>query len=150
MHLSEETFKTVIDSTPLISIDLIIQDNNARFLLGKRVNRPAQGDWFVPGGRVLKNEALDEAFTRLSNVELGQAFERKDALFLGVYEHFYDNSAPSENISTHYIVLGYKLVLTQPLTCLPELQHNNYRWQTADEILSSDDVHIHTKWYFGV
>jgi colanic acid biosynthesis protein WcaH len=45
-----ETFKTVIASTPLISIDLIVRNNQQQILLGKRLNKPAQGYWFVPGG----------------------------------------------------------------------------------------------------
>lgn len=148
MHLSDDDFKTVVQSTPLISIDLIIEDSDANFLLGKRVNRPAKGTWFVPGGRVLKNESLDAAFTRLCDVELGIKMSRDDASFLGVYEHFYEDSALSEDISTHYIVLAYQIVLSQPLNDLPTAQHDNYSWQKAGDILSNDDVHIHTKWYF--
>lgn len=148
MHLSDDAFKTVVESTPLISIDLIIEDSNAHFLLGKRVNRPAKGTWFVPGGRVLKNESLDAAFTRLCDVELGINMTRSEASFMGVYEHLYQDSALSENISTHYIVLAYKITLSQPLNDLPTAQHDNYSWQNVDDILSNDDVHIHTKWYF--
>ena len=58
------TFKTVIASTPLISIDLVIKNNTGRILLGKRTNRPAQGFWFVPGGRVLKDEPV--SYTHLT------------------------------------------------------------------------------------
>ncbi len=49
------TFKTVINSTPLISVDLVIKNNEGQILLGKRTNRPAKGFWFVPGGWVLKD-----------------------------------------------------------------------------------------------
>ncbi|TOP04494.1 GDP-mannose mannosyl hydrolase, partial [Vibrio parahaemolyticus] len=27
-------------------------------------------------------------------------------------------------------------------------QHSRYRWCNQDELLTSDKVHIHTKWYF--
>lgn len=65
MWLSDETFKSVIQHTPLISIDLIVRNEQGEVLLGKRVNAPAKGYWFVPGGRVRKNETLDDAFVRL-------------------------------------------------------------------------------------
>ena len=68
--LPVDTFKTIIASTPLISIDLIIRNKNGDVLLGKRINRPAQGFWFVPGGRVLKDESFALAFKRLIKVEL--------------------------------------------------------------------------------
>ena len=29
--------------------------------MGQRTNEPARGSWFVPGGRILKDEPLDEA-----------------------------------------------------------------------------------------
>ena len=46
--LELETFKTVVASTPLVSIDLIVRNRQGQVLLGLRTNRPAQGGWFVP------------------------------------------------------------------------------------------------------
>ena len=66
--LPQDTFKTIVASTPLISIDLKVRDHQNNVLLGKRVNRPAQGCWFVHGGRVLKDESIEQAFIRLLNV----------------------------------------------------------------------------------
>ena len=43
--LDDQTFKIVIKSTPLISIDLIVKKDN-KVLLGKRINKPAQGYFF--------------------------------------------------------------------------------------------------------
>ena len=43
--LDDVTFKTIIDSAPLISIDILARKNN-KVLLGKRVNKPAQGYFF--------------------------------------------------------------------------------------------------------
>ncbi|HGU2589280.1 TPA: NUDIX domain-containing protein, partial [Escherichia coli] len=54
MFLHSQDFATIVRSTPLISIDLIVENEFGEILLGKRINRPAQGYWFVPGGRVLK------------------------------------------------------------------------------------------------
>jgi len=43
--LDDHTFKTVIDSTPLVSIDILLKKDN-KILLGKRINKPAQGYFF--------------------------------------------------------------------------------------------------------
>ena len=59
MFLDKNTFSTVIASTPLVPIDLVVKNHQSQVLLGQRLNRPAQGFWFVPGGRILKNEFLD-------------------------------------------------------------------------------------------
>lgn len=52
--LDTDIFATVVHCAPLISIDLLVQNAQGEYLLGLRNNRPAQGYWFVPGGRVKK------------------------------------------------------------------------------------------------
>lgn len=149
MFLDSKTFKTVVASTPLVSIDLLVQDSEGRLLLGHRTNRPAQGYWFAPGGRILKNESLDQAFNRISETELGKSFERTDARLLGIYEHFYRDSSfgvEGNAPDTHYVVLGY-LIKVQEASCLaptPE-QHDSYRWWTASQIEGSTEVHENTR-----
>lgn len=83
MFLSQEDFATVVRSTPLISIDLIVENERGEFLLGKRTNRPAQGLWFVPGGRVQKDETLSDAFERLTLAELGLQLPMAAGQFYG-------------------------------------------------------------------
>ena len=58
--LDDQIFKTVVDSTPLISIDILIKKGN-KILLGRRVNKPAQGYFFSIGGRINKNETIENA-----------------------------------------------------------------------------------------
>ena len=77
--LEKEVFTTVIDSTPLVSIDLVVVNEHEKVLLGFRTNKPAKGLWFVPGGRIQKNESLACAFNRLTNQELGCNFDIRQA-----------------------------------------------------------------------
>nr|WP_233518897.1 GDP-mannose mannosyl hydrolase [Paraburkholderia xenovorans] len=144
-------FLNVVDATPLVAIDLIIENGTGGYLLGWRVNKPAQGFWFVPGGRIRKNERLDDAFCRIASEELGRAdLRRADADLLGAYEHLYeDNFSGQAGISTHYVVLGYKLRDAIELASLPQLQHSAYRWATKEEITSDAEVHLNTRAYFG-
>lgn len=153
MWLSTDIFSTVVASTPLISIDLVVQNAQGNVLLGHRVNRPAQGFWFVPGGRILKNESLDTAFLRLTQEELGQAFKRSQARLIGIYEHFYEDSVfgtGDTTPSTHYVVLGYQLVLfTNQHLELPHTQHDQYRWWSPLDMQGSTAVHKHTQAYLS-
>ncbi|WP_272641214.1 hypothetical protein [Marinomonas mediterranea] len=48
--MNNDAFLNIIDSTPLVSIDIILERSDGLFLVGKRVNKPAEGYWFVPGG----------------------------------------------------------------------------------------------------
>ena len=150
MFLEQAIFTTVIDSTPLVSIDLVVINENNQALLGKRLNRPAKGYWFVPGGRILKNESLENAFKRLTKDELGEQYLINEASLLGPYDHFYDDCVFNEVTSTHYVAIAYILkVKSNILDDLPIAeQHSNYNWLSIEELLNDNDVHKHTKWYF--
>ena len=145
--LNATTFETVVTSTPLISIDLLVQNEYGEYLFGLRNNRPAQGYWFVPGGRVLKNESLDEAFKRLSREELGVELEREQAVFKGIYEHFYDDCVFGEATSTHYIVLAHQVKVRQDQIILSEQQHSQTLWVKPDDI-QTRNTHRYTQDYF--
>lgn len=145
--LPPEQFRAVVASTPLVSIDLIVVNTDWKLLLGKRRNRPAQGYWFVPGGRIFKGETLDAAFRRLSREELGCEFVRSQASFQGVHEHLYADSVFGESPSTHYVVLAYRLRVEPARLNLPNEQHSDYRWWDVDEASRSRLVHPNTQAY---
>ena len=98
-YLEGEVFECVIANTPLVSVDLIVK-NEGKVLLGKRVNKPAQGYWFTLGGRVLKDEMINSAIKRIAKVELGIDLTATPK-FIGVFEHLYDDSI-FDHVSTHY------------------------------------------------
>ncbi|MDF3884894.1 MULTISPECIES: GDP-mannose mannosyl hydrolase [Cupriavidus] len=147
-------FFFVVRHAPLVSIDLLVTDAHGRVLLGRRRNRPAQGVWFVPGGRIRKDEGLDAAFRRIVADELGIAGARRgDAVPRGVFEHHYaDNFAGEAGVTTHYVVLAYAWTLPggEPDGKPPGQpdQHSAYCWMAPAEMLARDDVHEYTKAYF--
>lgn len=142
--ICNDDFKVIIDNTPLVSLDLIVKKNN-KILLGKRVNPPAKHYWFTLGGRVLKNETINNAIRRIAKDELGIDLETIP-YFIGVFEHIYENSI-FEKITTHYINLAYEIEIESNKN-FPTVQHDEYKWFSKDELLKSDDVHTYTKDYF--
>lgn len=150
MKLPLDIFQTILQNTPLISIDFIIKNERDEVLLGKRANKPAKGYWFVPGGRIFKNETIFQAFKRIATIELGadNSLSLCDAQFLGVFEHFYNDSIFDDNITTQYIVLGYELVRRVNTINLPLIQHEDYIWIGIDDLLEHKNVHPYTKAYF--
>lgn len=147
MFLDPDTFRTVVDSTPLVSIDLVVEISGGEILLGQRVNRPAEGMWFVPGGRIMKGESLDAAFRRIASEELGVDVERGEAGWLGIYEHFYDDSVFGDKPGTHYVVLAYHLELDIQIQELPRDQHSEYHAWRIEDARCAADVHPHTRVY---
>lgn len=149
MKLDKERFIKVIDATPLVAIDLIIEDENKKILLGKRMNKPAQGYWFVPGGRIRKNETIEFAFKRILTDELSVQCDFSTARLHGAYDHIYDdNFAGLESINTHYVVIAYRLNLDRNTHFHFDQQHSDMAWFSVDELLSSKEVHENTKNYF--
>ena len=142
--LDDQIFKTVVDSTPLISIDILIKKGN-KILLGKRINKPAQGYFFSIGGRINKNESIYNAMARVALNELNIDFKSTPE-FIGVFEHFYDDSI-YENVSTHYVNLAYEYEVEE-IPNLPTEQYSEHQWFSVEELLNSDHVHLYVKDYF--
>ena len=151
--LPRDDFAQVVRNTPLVSIDLVVRDEESeRVLVGLRLNRPARGTWFVPGGIIVKDERIDDAFLRISHVELGRAIPRREASLLGIYEHHYDDNALEiPGVSTHYVVIAYQLHVSTASLALPAAeQHERFRWMDVDEIRDDAAVHPNTKAYFAL
>lgn len=140
-----EQFKTVVEYTPLISINLVTMYQD-KVLLGKRVNKPALGFYFTTGGIVRENESLTDVQKRIAKDELGIELT-KEVEFIGVFEHFYDDGI-FDDISTYYVNHGHFLQLDKEITKLPQKQHNEYRWFTIEELMNSNEVHKYVKDYF--
>lgn len=147
-RLDPAVFRTVVENTPLISIDLIVKNARGEVLLGLRQNRPAKNSWFVPGGRIFKDESFADAFQRIGREELGLEVNLRDGTFLGVFEHFYRDNFSSLDFSTHYVVHGYELIVDDRVLALPLEQHGAYCWFDIHSMLSHSDVHQYTKNYF--
>jgi colanic acid biosynthesis protein WcaH len=147
-YLDSNTFATIVQNTPLISIDLIIRNSDGEVLLGRRLNAPARGFWFTPGGRIYKDEMMADAFARIFHDEIGVTRTIGDATFLGIFEHFYDDSAMSSDITTHYVVLAYEITADIDLSTLPQAQHGDYRFSSVNQLMNDPQVHTHVKWYF--
>jgi len=149
VKLNHSDFVEVIKNAPLVSIDLIVENNRNQVLLGLRKNEPARNYWFVPGGRILKDERIAEAFERIVKNELGIHLAYKDADFLGVFEHLYPaNFARKQEFSTHYVVLAYRVGITQTLPKLPKTQHSRYQWFNKRSLRNDKKVHPYTRVYF--
>lgn len=145
-RLDPESFARVVEDAPLVSIDLVIRDSSERILIGLRGNEPARGWWFVPGGRIRKNESVADAFVRISMAELGLTRSLNDARFLGYFENFYaTNPSGTKGSGTHYVVLAFEIRVEETNLTLPDEQHGQWRWQDFRALLEDERVHHYTK-----
>ena len=127
--LSENEWEFSVKNLPIIAIDLIIKNKKSEILMGKRLNNPAKDLFFVPGGRIFKNEKIKKAFKRITFNELGKSYNIKDSIFINYYEHFYPNSLwKIKNIKTHYVVLAFKLKINGKKKFNLTDQHDEFKW----------------------
>ena len=150
IKLEPDEFAEAVRLSPLVSIDLIVNNKNGEILLGLRTNEPAKGFWFVPGGRILKDERIPEAFERITDNELGVILNYNEAELVGVFEHLYPNNfAGREGFGTHYIVLAHSISIDEEILNLPGDQHSDYKWMSPQQISKDESVHPYTKAYFN-
>jgi colanic acid biosynthesis protein WcaH len=136
-------------SAPLVSVDIIVRDRARRALVMLRTEQPAKGTLFNPGGRILRNEPLEQAFERVILREIGCPLRFADATFRGVYQHFYaTNRFGIANLGTHYVVLAHEVVLDDPAAVRLDDTHSTYLWLNEVELLAHPDVHEYVKDYY--
>jgi colanic acid biosynthesis protein WcaH len=146
--LERAAFIEVVRNAPLVSIDLVLQDDDACVLLGRRRNAPAQGTWFVPGGRVHKDETLRVETRRISMAETGYALDAGAGRFLGVYEHLCaENPFGLPGFGTHYVVLAYAYRVRRHTVPGNLDQYSELHWWAAADVRAATDVHPYTKAY---
>lgn len=150
--LNNEDFKEVIRNTNLFAFDLIIKNQEDNVLLAKRNNAPAKGFYFVPGGRVHKNENLNEAFARILAIETGLV--SKDFVYIryyGLYEHIYqDNVFEDKTFNTHYIIHAIEMKLKDNKQIVLDDQHDDFRYLDINSILTNKLIHKFVKNYFEI
>jgi colanic acid biosynthesis protein WcaH len=159
--LSVTDYLQAIRDMPLTCIDVLVIDSGNRLLLGKRKNRPAQGTFFAPGGRVRKGEKQQQALERISLDELSIDIPFERWTLVGVYDHIYQDNffnarhaGSDAPVATHCITLAYVLKLGKNSSELRarftegmKAQHENVEWIPINEIATRDDVHDYTKDY---
>ena len=145
--LDVQTFRVVLENSPLVSIDICLVCDG-QILLGDRNNEPLKGEWFTPGGRIHKNETWQDALLRIAEVELGLVDTAVESFSLmGMWDHFYNNSALDQNRSTHYVNLPhYAELQSRPQITLDD-QHGEFEWFDLSVVSNDEKFHPYMRNY---
>ena len=96
-------------------------------LLFKRSNNPLKGVYYTPGGRINKNEPINNAVVRKMKEELDLDLNLNNLKYLGIIEEFFEKSS-FENIKVHCINVVYSYILEDDIEINLDQQHENYNW----------------------
>ena len=105
--ISKEKYAGMIENLPICCVDLIIVHKN-KILLLKRKNPPLKNEWWIPGGRLYKNELLKDAVKRKAREEAG--IDVEIVRQLGAYEHIFKDSA-FEGVQTGTHTVGATFIV---------------------------------------
>lgn len=119
-------YTKILEVIPVPCVDAVVVSDGA-FLLGKRTNHPKKGEWWIPGGRVFKNESLEKAITRKLKEELG-------VKGITVVKQLWTASTPfkrsHQGPPSHTINTAYLVSLPKRELGLGDGQHGEFKWFT--------------------
>jgi colanic acid biosynthesis protein WcaH len=93
MLIERDLYKKITENLPLQCVD-IIPKYHGKYVLIKRAEEPMRGMYWVPGGRLNKNEKLRDCALRKLTEELCSisSIDVDSLRLVGVYEDVYDFS----------------------------------------------------------
>jgi len=118
--LQKRVYASIVAKVPVFCVDLVAV-KDGKFLICKRVGRHPH-DWWVPGGRVFKNETLLEAIKRKAMEELGATVTIYQSISV------YDNIFPE----THTPSVTFLVTLHEDEIALDK-QHSEYKYVSLAE-----------------
>ncbi len=129
-----EQYKEFHRLMPIACIDIVLVQNDS-FLLVKRKNAPVQGKWWLPGGRILRDERFADAAERKALQETGLRVQ--DLKLLGVDETFFTDGPFGK--STHTINIIFQGTAKSERVTIDD-QSEEYHW--FDHINETWDPYI--------
>lgn len=114
-RIPDKLYAKIKKLIPIFCVDLIVKNKKGKILLGKRTNAPLKEKWFLPGGRVLRNEIVYNAARRILKKELGSEGNPK---LVGFYEVFYPE--------VHNIIALFEVVISGKVK--KDSQHSELKW----------------------
>ena len=94
--IPQNLYKKIVENIPFCCVDMVVHCKGLVLLL-KRKNKPARGVWWLPGGRIYKNETLEHAALRKVYEETGIKSRIKKRI--GVYETLF-RKGPFKDLKT--------------------------------------------------
>lgn len=130
-----DLYCSILDNVPLICVDLIIVKDNMAFLT-KRKNKPSKDIYWMQGGRMLKNEGIEECGIRKAALELNIPEDKiKITNYLGTFSTEFNDS--EQGASSHTVNITFQAEVEEiPLGF--DDDHSDGKWFNINGALPSE------------
>lgn len=129
MRLPAEEYRNILRAVPIVCVDCVVVGEGGAVLLVKRRNAPLQGEFWLPGGRLHKNERLAEAVHRKMREEIGVDVEIIGNI--GFFEEFFDHTAENAEGGAHAVSIVY---LVRALSSDFKLDSQSSAWAWFEDV----------------
>lgn len=123
MFIDKNLYEKILDVIPITCVDIIIKNDNDEILLLKRMNEPAKNEYWFPGGRIFKNESIENCIKRKLKEEISSELESFE--FIG----FSNTEFPTGPFDkpVHTINLTYSVKIKNKLVKI-DGNHEKFIW----------------------
>jgi colanic acid biosynthesis protein WcaH len=128
MDIPNNLYKKIVDVLPILCVDIVIK-HKGEFLLVKRNNKPMKGKFWVPGGRVLKTEKIEQAVKRKVKEETG--LKVKIIRPLGYFEGDFLKNEFGSKTGYHGVSIVF---LTKPISFKVKLDSQSSDWKFSKNL----------------
>jgi colanic acid biosynthesis protein WcaH len=130
-YIQPELYNEIISNIPICCVDVVIM-YNSQVLLVKRKDEPCKDQWWIPGGRLLKNEELRDCAIRKAYEEVGLK------CFVGPMIHTEEtifktgpNNIPVHSVNICFMVFPY---MDKELKVVLDSHGYDYKWIDGIEL----------------
>lgn len=134
MQIASDLYEQILGQMPIPCVDLLVLDDDDNVLMLLRRNEPAMGQWWFPGGRVLKLESRREAAERKLEEECGLRSSSWEEL--GTFDLLFP--LPERPETVHSITTLFRTRVTGHHQFQIDSQSEQAAWKPIAEWLRSD------------
>jgi len=109
--IPSDKYESIMRVLPILCVDIIVKTESGKYILIKRKNRPLSGRWWVIGGRVLKDETLEQAAKRKVKEETD--LNIKEIRPIGYYEDTFVANPFGTRFRQHSVSLVFLAIVKE-------------------------------------
>lgn len=122
--IEQSDYDRIMECMPIPCVDVVLVHKGSALMV-KRENRPAKGEWWLPGGRIQKGESLAEAACRKIEEEAGCAVKLGGIIHVG--DTVFDDGPT--RVAVHTINICFAGAVDEmPTGIVLDSQHHVYQW----------------------